>query len=390
MLYGISFFPWDYRPLFVESQLIQSTGLRNVICMTAKMLIALGLATTWQLGAAEQLDKIPYKHKTNQPPQIQRADPEKAYPWFGKVERLDPALDQLLAPHAALEKLAGGFEWSEGPVWMKRGGFLLFSDVPNNIVYKWVPYVGTTEFLFPSGYTGEKKRGGEPGSNGLTVDKQGRLVLAQHGDRQIGRLEKNGKIKALAEFYKGRRFNSPNDLVYHSNGDLFFTDPPYGLEKNNADPAKELNFNGVYRLTPKGQVHLLTANLSFPNGIALSPEEDILYVAISDPKRPVIMAYSLTEDGKIWNERVFFDTSPLTQGRKGLPDGLKVDRQGNLWATGPGGVLVISPEGKHLGTINTGEATANCAFGGSDGSMLYITADMFLCRIQTLTRGTGF
>jgi gluconolactonase len=351
--------------------------------MTAKMIMALGLATTLQLSAAESSAQA-------LPPQMQKPDPSKAYPWIGKIERLDPAIDQLLAPHATIEKLARGFDWSEGPVWVKRGGYLLFSDVPNNIVYKWVPYVGTTEFLFPSGYTGEKKRGGEPGSNGLTLDKQGRLVLAQHGDRQIGRLEKDGKIKTLAQFYKGRRFNSPNDLVYHSNGDLFFTDPPYGLEKNNADPAKELNFNGVFRLTPKGEVHLLVADLTFPNGIALSPDEGTLYVAISDPQQPVIMAYALSGDGKLWNGRVFFDASSLTKGRKGLPDGLKVDKQGNLWATGPGGVLVISPEGKHLGTINTGEATANCAFGGADGSVLYITADEYLCRVQTLTQGTGF
>lgn len=352
--------------------------------MTVKTLVALGLVTTLHCSAQTP------DTSSQKPPQMQKPDPDKAYPWMGKIERLDPAMDQLLPAWATIEKLARGFEWSEGPVWVKRGGYLLFSDVPNNIVYRWEPGVGTTEFLFPSGYTGSVNRGGEPGSNGLTLDKQGRLVLAQHGDRQIGRLEKNNKIKPLARYYQKRRFNSPNDLVYHSNGDLYFTDPPYGLEKNNADPAKELNFNGVYRLTPKGQVDLLISDLSFPNGIALSPDESTLYVAISDPKRPVIMAYSLTGEGKTWNGRVFFDASSLMQGRKGLPDGLKVDKRGNLWATGPGGVLVISDEGKHLGTINTGEATANCAFGGSDGSMLYITADMFLCRVQTLTQGLGF
>ena len=318
-----------------------------------------------------------------------KADPDKAYPWMGSIERHDPAIDQLIAPGAVIEKLAGGFEWSEGPVWMKRGGYLLFSDVPRNVVFKWEPGIGTSEFLYPSGYTGEKKRGGEPGSNGLTTDKQGRLVLAQHGDRQIGRLESYLKVKPLAQFYQYRRFNSPNDLVYHSNGDLYFTDPPYGLEKNNADPSKELLFNGVYRLTPKGEVSLLISDLTFPNGIALSPDEQILYVAISDSKNPVIMAYDLS-NGRTSNGRVFFNTKNLMEGRKGVPDGLKVDQKGNLWATGPGGVLVISPEGKHLGTINTGEATANCAFGGKDGSMLYITADMYLCRVQTLSKGIGF
>ncbi len=354
--------------------------------MTGKTLLVLTLATTLQLIAADKSSTSSARSVLTHP----KPDPDKAYPWMGKIERLDPALDQFLAPHATIEKLAGGFEWSEGPVWVKRGNYLLFSDVPNNVVYRWDPGLGTTEFLYPSGYTGAAKRGGEPGSNGLTIDSKGRLVLAQHGDRQIGRLEKNGKVKALAQFYQFRRFNSPNDLVYHSNGDLYFTDPPYGLEKNNADPKKELNFNGVYRLTPKGQVSLVVSDLSFPNGIALSPDDSILYVAISDSKRPVIMAYALDQDGAAWNGRVFFDTAPLREGRKGVPDGLKVDIHGNLWATGPGGVLVISPEGKHLGTINTGEATANCAFGGKDGSMLYITADMYLCRIQTLSKGLGF
>lgn len=354
--------------------------------MTVKTVIVLTLAATLQLIAAEQSSRS----SANSAVTPRKADPDKAYPWMGKIERLDPALDQLLPPNTVIEKLAGGFEWSEGPVWVKRGGYLLFSDVPQNVVFRWDPGLGTTEFLHPSGYTGKTRRGGEPGSNGLTLDSKGRLVLAQHGDRQIGRLEKNGKVKALAQYYKYRRFNSPNDLVYHSNGDLYFTDPPYGLEKNNADPKKELNINGVYRLTPKGDVQLIISDLSFPNGIALSPDESILYVAISDPKRPVIMAYAMDPKGGVWNDRVFFDATSLMEGRKGLPDGLKVDIHGNLWATGPGGVLVISSEGKHLGTINTGEATANCAFGGKDGSMLYITADMYLCRVQTLSKGIGF
>ena len=350
-----------------------------MIGKTLFALLSVAVATGLQFSASAQ----------SAPAQRRKADPDKAYPWMGKIERHDAAIDNLLAPSAVIEKLAGGFEWSEGPVWMKRGGYLLFSDVPRNVVFKWEPGIGTSEFLFPSGYTGEKKRGGEPGSNGLTTDKQGRLVLAQHGDRQIGRLE-GGKVKPVAQYFNYRRFNSPNDLVYHSNGDLFFTDPPYGLEKNNTDPNKELNFNGVYRLTPRGEVTVIITELTFPNGIALSPDEKTLYVAISDPKNPVIMAYSLDAKGRAYDGRVFFDASKLMEGRKGLPDGLKVDQQGNLWATGPGGVLVLSPEGKHLGTINTGEATANCAFGGKDGSMLYITADMYLCRIQTLTKGLGF
>ena len=308
------------------------------------------------------------------------------YPAMGKLEKLDPQFDTLIAPDAKLEKLAEGYDWSEGPVWVRDGAYLLFSDVPMNTVFKWKEGEGIKPFLKPSGYTGSIPRGGEPGSNGLTVDSQGRLVLCQHGDRRVSRLEKDRQFRVIAEFYQLRRFNSPNDLAFKSNGDLYFTDPPYGLEKLNADPKKEITFNGVYRVKPDGEITLLTQNLTFPNGIAFSPDEKILYVAVSDPKRPIIVAYDVKADGTIDNERVFFDALPLMPGRKGLPDGLKVDQRGNLFATGPGGVLILAPDGRHLGTINTGEATANCGW-GDDGSVLYITADMFLCRIQTKTKG---
>ena len=314
----------------------------------------------------------------------------QSYPPMGKIERLHSKINALIPANAEIQKLADGFDWSEGPVWIKNGNYLLFSDVPRNIVYMWREGEGITEFLKPSGYTGSKPRGGEPGSNGLAVDSRGRLVLCQHGDRRVARLEPKGKGAVLAQFYKFRRFNSPNDLVYHSTGDLYFTDPPYGLEKRNDDPAKELLINGVYRVTPEGDVTLVVDNLSYPNGIALSPNEKTLYVAISDPRRAVIMAYDLQPDGTVRNGRVFFDAMKLmSRDRKGLPDGLKVDKQGNLFATGPGGVLVIAPDGEHLGTINTGEATANCGW-GNDGSVLYITADMYLCRLQTTTKGLGF
>ena len=351
-------------------------------------LMAAGVITS-AVPAQEAADVAePRETKESRPSKKEMA--AKVWPKMGTIERLSPELAELLPAGVEIEKLAGGFEWSEGPVWKKRGDYLLFSDVPNNVVFKWQEGVGTREFLFPSGYTGEKKRGGEPGSNGLTFDRRGRLVLCQHGDRQIGRLEKDGSITPLARYYKFRRFNSPNDLVYKSNGDLYFTDPPYGLEGNNASPLKELNFNGVYRLSPDGEVTLLTRDLTFPNGIAFSPDEKTLYVAVSDPKMPIWMAYDVKDDGTIENGRVFFDATHLVkQGRKGLPDGLKVDQKGNLWATGPGGVLILSPKGKHLGTIDTGEATANCAF-GDDGSRLYITADMYLCRIQTAAKGLGF
>src|SRR5438874_3023990 len=308
---------------------------------------------------------------------------------IGKLESKDPRFEQLVAPDAAIEKLAQGFAWAEGPIWMKKGEYLLFSDVPQNVIYRWKEAEKVTEFLKPSGYTGTIPRGGEPGSNGLTVDSEGRLVLCEHGDRRVARLERDGQKTTLADRYQGKRFNSPNDLVYHSNGDLYFTDPPYGLEGKNEDPKKELPFNGVYRLKPNGDLTLLTDKLTFPNGLAFSPDEKTLYIAVSDPARAIWMAYDVKEDGTIDHGRVFFDTTSLVKGHKGLPDGMKADKRGNLFATGPGGVFIFSPDGKHLGTLNTGEATANCNW-GNDGSVLYITADMYLCRIRTKTSGAKF
>jgi len=309
------------------------------------------------------------------------------YPTLGSIERLDPALDSLLPAGAQIEKLAGGFEWAEGPVWNRRSKTLLFSDVPRNVVFEWKEAVGTRDFLYRSGFTGTLTRSGEPGSNGLTFDSEVRRVLCMHGDRMVARLEEHGKITVLAADYLNRRLNSPNDLVLNAKGDLYFTDPPYGLAKQNEDPNKELLFNGVYLLRRTGELVLLTRDLTFPNGVALSPDEKTLYVAVSDPARPAIMAYPLRPDGTCEAGHVFFDAAPLmAAGGKGLPDGLKVDLQGNLFATGPGGVLVLSPAAKHLGTIRTGEATANCAW-GDDGSMLYITADMYLCRVKTTTKG---
>lgn len=312
------------------------------------------------------------------------------YPTFGSIECLDPAFTKLIPATAKIEKLAEGFKWSEGPVWNKKNGVLYFSDVPNNVVFQWKEGVGTREFLMRSGYTGAAARVGEPGSNGLTLDRNGNLVLCQHGDRQVTRLNANGQWTTLARYWQFSRFNSPNDLVYKSNGDLYFTDPPYGLVGNVNDPAKEINFSGVYRLGKKGEVTLLTSELSFPNGIAFSPDEKTLYVAVSDAKDPVIMAYPVKADGKLAKGKIFFDAAPLAKmGLSGLPDGLKVDKLGNLFATGPGGVLVISTQGKHLGTINTGQPTANCGW-GDDGSTLYITANNILCRVKTTTRGQGF
>ena len=320
-----------------------------------------------------------------------KSEAERSYPSIGKIERLDPALDKLVAPDAKIERLAEGFNWAEGPVWVGRGGgHVLFSDVEKNTVHKWDPGTGAaTPFLTPSGYTGQTPRGGEPGSNGLTLDAQGRLVLCQHGDRRVARLNDDGKtFTTLADRYEGKRFNSPNDLCYDRSGNLYFTDPPYGLEGKNEDPKKELDFNGVYLLRKGGEVVLLTREFTYPNGVALSPDGKTLYVAQSDPKAPIVKAMDVRADGTVANSRVLFDAAHLMQGRKGLPDGLKTDRSGNLWVTGPGGVIVLNQDGKHLGTINTGEATANCGWGGNDGNELYVTADMYLCRVKTKAKGT--
>src|SRR5260221_7433884 len=305
---------------------------------------------------------------------------------IGTLEILDPRFEQLISSNAKIEKLAEGFAWSEGPIWFKDGGYLLFSDVITNTIFKWKPGQGITEFLKPSGYTGTVPGGGGTGSKGLTADSQGRLTLCEHGDRRVARLEKDGHRTTLADRYQGKRFNSPNDLVYKSNGDLYFTDPPYGLEARLDDPKKELSFQGVYRLKPNGELTLLTDELKFPNGLAFSPDEKILYVAVSDPDHAVWMAYNVQADGTIAHGRVFFDSTAWVKTKKGLPDGMKVDKNGNLFATGPGGVLIFTPDGRHLGTLATDEPTANCNWGG-DGSMLYIAVNHFLCRIQTKTKG---
>lgn len=306
----------------------------------------------------------------------------------GRVERLDPAFEKLVAADAKLEKLADGFTWSEGPVWY--AGAVVFSDVPKNVAYRWKEGATTAEvFLKPSGLLTPTPGFREEGSNGLALDGQGRLLLAQHGERRIARHE-NGKFTSLADRFEGKRFNSPNDLAVRRSGEIYFTDPPYGLEKTTESPLKELPFSGVYRLAKDGEVTLLTKSLNFPNGIAFSPDEKVLYIAVSDGKAPRIMAYDVHADGGIAGERVFFDALPLKNaGGKGSCDGLKVDRAGNLWATGPGGVLVISSAGKHLGTLATGVPTANCGW-GDDGSTLYITANNMLLRLKTQTKGAGW
>lgn len=311
------------------------------------------------------------------------------FPFLGRIIKNDPKLDEILGPDAKIEVLASGFDWSEGPVWLPKEKILLFSDIPRNSVMAWKEGSGVSVWMKPSGYTGVTDYGREPGSNGLALDPDGRVIFCEHGDRRVSVLTADGGKRTLVDSYDGKRLNSPNDAVFRSNGDLYFTDPPYGLPKQWDDPRRDLDFCGVYRLGRDGKPVLLTKELSRPNGIAFSPDEKTLYVANSDPKRAIWMAFPVKADGAVGQGRVFADVTEMVGSHKGLPDGLKVDRNGNLFATGPGGVHIYSPDGKLLGRIETGEATANCAW-GDDGSTLYITADMWLCRVKTKTRGAGW
>ncbi len=309
------------------------------------------------------------------------------FPHLGEVLRFDPQMDKIIAPEAKIEVIASGFEWTEGPVWVpgeeEEPGFLLFSDIPRNSIFRWDEGVGISLFMNPSGYTGVVDYGDEPGCNGLMLDNQGQLVACEHGDRRISVLTHGGGKRTLVDNYQGKRLNSPNDLVFHSNGDLLFTDPPYGLPQRWDDPLRELDFCGVFRLKPNGELILLTDDLTRPNGIALSPDEKTLYVAQSDPERAIFAAFPIQANGSLGKMRVIHDATESVGKLPGLPDGMCVAKDGTIFATGPGGVYVFTPEEKLVGRISTGERTANCTFGGPKGDILYITADMYLCRIQT-------
>ena len=313
-------------------------------------------------------------------------------PTLGTIKRKDSAFNDLVGEKTVIELLEKDkFLWAEGPVWLKSEKALLFSDIPRNTIWKWKEGKGLDEFMKPSGYTGKDPfTGREPGSNGLAIDMDGRLLMCMHGDRRIGIREKDGSIKTLVDKYEGKRFNSPNDLTIMSNGDIYFTDPPYGLPKQMADPNKELDFQGVFRFSKKGVLTLLTKELSRPNGIASSPDEKTLYVANSDPAKAIWMAFPVKKDGTLGEGKIFADMTALVgQKRPGLPDGMKVDKQGNLWATGPGGVHVFRRRANLLGTLATGVPTANCGW-GDDGSVLYITADKNLARVKTKVKGLGW
>jgi gluconolactonase len=309
----------------------------------------------------------------------------------GEIVRLDPAADAIVPADAKVEKVAGGFGFLEGPIWIhaKGQGYLLFSDIPANVIRKWDPKGGVSVFLEKSGFTGDDASnvGGQTnngnglvnliGSNGITLDRQGRIVFCQHGDRQISRLEKNGSRTVLASRYEGKRLNSPNDLVFKSNGSLYFTDPTAGLRQRDKDPQRELPFTGVYRVA-KGKVQLLSKDFTVPNGIAFSPDEKYLYV--NDTVKKIILRFDVQPDGSAANGQVITDMTSDTA--PGAPDGMKVDQKGNIYCTGPGGFWIMSPAGKHIATVKTKELPANLNWGDTDAKTLYLTARTGLYRIR--------
>jgi gluconolactonase len=312
---------------------------------------------------------------------------EMNYKTIGSIERLDPALDKIISANAKPEIIAEGFEWSEGPLWVESQQMLLFSDVPMNTVYKWTEAKGKEVYLKPSGYTGaEPSVCKEPGSNGLTFDKSGSLVLCQHGDRQMARMDApldkpEAKFITIADKYKGKRFSSPNDAVYNSAGELFFTDPPYGLQtQDDNDSKKEISFNGVYKVKTNGEVILLVDSITRPNGIALMPGEMKLIVACSDGAHPNWYVFDINGDS-LTNGNIFYSATEEGKTMKGSPDGFKVDKNGNVYATGPGGVYIFNSEGKKLGMIRLDNPASNCAL-SPDEKTLYVTNDMYVLRVR--------
>lgn len=305
---------------------------------------------------------------------------------LGSIERKTSAFDGILSKDASIEILGEGYQWSEGPVWVEDHKMLLFSDVPANTVYKWTEAGGVEVFLSPSGYTGEEPSASrEPGSNGLVLDPAGNLVLCQHGDRRLARLNSDYNsptpaFTTVADNYQGKRFNSPNDAVYHSNGELYFTDPPYGLPQQENDPTKELPFHGVYKVSTDGTVTLLVDSLTRPNGLAFTPDEKALIIANSDPMKAAWYVYDVGPDGMLSNGRIFYDATAYTT-EPGLPDGLKTDRHGNVFASGPGGIWIFDAAANVIGKITLPEATANCAL-ADDDKTLFITSRQYLLRIK--------
>jgi gluconolactonase len=311
---------------------------------------------------------------------------------LGAVRRENAGMDAIVAPDAVVQKLAEGFTWAEGPVWDRANRRLLFTDVPGNVMHSWSRERGLEEFMRPSGFAGsDASHLREAGANGLAIDAAGALVMCDSGSRALARVDLGTRQKTIfLERYEGKRFNSPNDLTLSRSGAIYFTDPPYGLAGINESPVKELAFNGVFRLSPDGALRLIDDSLTFPNGVALSPDESTLYVANSDPARPIIKSYALDASGLPASSSVFFDASSLMgPDAPGLPDGMAVDAEGRLFATGPGGVMVLSPAGVLMGVIGAGRAVANCEF-GEDGRTLFLTAHDTLGRIRLKARGLGW
>ena len=309
------------------------------------------------------------------------------YKSIGTIERFDAALDNIISANAKPEIIAEDFEWSEGPLWVEKHNMLLFSDVPMNTIYKWTEANGKEVYLKPSGYTGtEPSLCKEPGSNGLIFDNNGNLVLCQHGNRQMARMDApldkpEAKFTTLADKYNSKRFSSPNDAIYNSAGELFFTDPPYGLQtQDDTDAKKEIPFNGVYKLKANGEVMLLVDSITRPNGIALMPGDNKLIVACSDEARPNWYIFDVKGDS-VTNGKIFYSASEEAKTMTGVPDGFKIDKNGNMFATGPGGVYIFNSEGKKLGLIRLDNATSNCAL-SPDEKTLYITNDMFVLRVK--------
>ncbi|RZK22552.1 MAG: SMP-30/gluconolactonase/LRE family protein [Hymenobacter sp.] len=310
----------------------------------------------------------------------------------GRIVRQSAALDQVLAPDAKLEIISSGHAHVEGPVWVPDSSMLLFSDTKANTIYRWKPIGERSKFLEHSGYTGRLPYSDEPASNGLALDGRGNLLLAEHGDRRIASLplgQKSGK-RTLTDNFQGKRYNSPNDVLVAPDGSLYFTDPPFGLVSKNKgpEPPRELAFTGVFRRAPDGQVTAEITDVARANGLAFSPDGRTFYVSNADSLRPVILAYEVGKNGKLGKSRIFFDMASLPKTRfKEVPDGLKVDQAGNVYAAGLGGLLILSPQGQLLGTIDPGEVVSNSAW-GDDGHSLYLMATTFVCRIKTLAQGT--
>ncbi|RRQ47991.1 SMP-30/gluconolactonase/LRE family protein [Maribacter algicola] len=306
-----------------------------------------------------------------------------------KIEILDDEARNVIDPEATIEVLASGFTWTEGPLWIEDDNYLLFSDIPNNKVFKLDSYQEVSTFLEPSGYTGEGTYGDEPGSNGLILNKKGELILLQHGDRKVVKMNASldnpkSEFITLADNYEGQKLNSPNDGFLDQEGNLYFTDPPYGLPLKQDDPNKELDFQGVYCLLNSGEVILLD-KLTKPNGIGESPDGTTLYVAVSDPQHAVWYQYDLVKPGEVTNKRIFYDVTPLIgkEGQQGLPDGLKINSEGYIFATGPGGIWIFNSSAKAIARIYTGQLTSNCAF-GKNGKRLFITADDYILAVDLL------